>query len=162
MWTRSRNRITQVNRPGECLTTWTISARTPTSWRSRWPGSRTAGFFCGTMTIRLSSRVAASIARTEASRPISSGPTWPGGWTSVRNGMTGYWPAVSVCLLMVPAFVESTDTSVVVQALAQPSYQLDQLLLLVFVEVSWHVDLNRDVVIADTPRAIGDALTLES
>ena len=90
MCTRSRNRITHVNRPGECFTTWTISARTPTSWRSRWPGSRTAGFFCGMMTIRLSSRVAASIARTDASRPISSGPTWPGSWTSVRSGMTGY------------------------------------------------------------------------
>src|SRR5215203_3845076 len=97
------------------------------------------------MTIRLSSRVAASIARTEASRPISSGPTWPGSWTSVRSGMTGYCPAVSVCLL---TFQPVYDFSIVMPAFAEASYQLNQLFLRVVIEVFRHVDLDGDVVIA--------------
>src|SRR6185436_6926228 len=97
------------------------------------------------MTIRLSSRVAASIARTDASRPISSGPTWPGSCTSVRSGITGYCPAVSVCLVTTPRVY---DVSVVVPAFAQASYKLDQRFLRFVIEVVWNVDLNRDVVVA--------------
>src|SRR6185436_8278867 len=97
------------------------------------------------MTIRLSSRVADSIARTDASRPISSGPTWPGNCTSVRSGITGYWPAVSVCFVTTPRVY---DVSVVVPAFAQASYELDQRFLRFVIEVVWNVDLDRDVVVA--------------
>src|SRR6266436_2207017 len=95
------------------------------------------------MTIRLSSRVAASIARTDASRPISSGPTWPGSCTSVRSGITGYCPAVSVCLVIRAYFLQSTLAS-----LPQPLYELDELFLCFIVEIAGNVDLHRDVVIA--------------
>src|SRR5215510_922014 len=110
------------------------------------------------MTIRLSSRVAASIARTDASRPISSGPTWPGSWTSVRSGMTGYCPAVSVCLVTTPRVY---DVSVVVPAFAQVSCELEQEFLGVVIELDGHVDLYGHVVVAMATRMVGHALTAQ-
>src|SRR5262245_16882510 len=111
------------------------------------------------MTIRLSSRVAASIARTDASRPISRGPTWPGSCTSVRSGITGYWPAVSVCFVTTPRVY---DVSVVVPAFAQPSYELDQCFLCFVIELVWNVDLYRDVVVAHASGTVRQSLAAQA
>ena len=102
IFTRRVKRKTAVKRPGECLMTETISASTPTSTRSRGAMSRRSGSRWGMTTSWLSSREAASIARIEASRPISSEATRPGRCISVRSGRTGNWPWAGAGLVMVP------------------------------------------------------------
>ena len=66
--------------------------------------------------------------------------------------MTGYWPAVSMCLVTTPRVY---DVSVVVPAFAQASYELDQEFLGLVIELVWNVDLYRDVVIAVAAGAVG-------
>src|SRR5438477_9854955 len=72
--------------------------------------------------------------------------------------MTGYWPAVSLCLVTTPRVY---DVSVVVPAFAQASYQLDQEFLGLVIELVWNVDLYRDVVIAVAAGAIRDSLAAQ-
>src|SRR5438105_7447424 len=112
------------------------------------------------MTMRLSSRVAASIARTDASRPISSGPTCPGSWTSVRSGMTGYWPAVSVCLVIESSRVY--DVSFVSAVLAQALNELHEEFFRVVIQLARDVDLHGHEVIACTSGAAHDTLSAQA
>src|SRR5215470_5560843 len=72
--------------------------------------------------------------------------------------MTGYWPAVSMCLVTTPRVY---DVSVVVPAFAQASYELDQEFLTLVIELVWNVDLYRDVVIAGATCAIGYSLAAQ-
>src|SRR4029078_11367529 len=73
--------------------------------------------------------------------------------------MTGYCPAVSVCLVTTPRVY---DVSVVVPAFAQASYELDQGFLGIVIELVRNVDLYGDVVVAGAAGVIRHALSAQA
>src|ERR1041384_5024131 len=72
--------------------------------------------------------------------------------------MTGYWPAVSLCLVTAPRVYK---LSVVVPAFAQASCELAQEFPCLVIELVGHVDLYRHVVIALAAGAIRHSLAAQ-
>src|ERR1041384_156502 len=72
--------------------------------------------------------------------------------------MTGYWPAVSLCLVTAPRVYK---LSVVVPAFAQASCELAQEVPCLVIELVGNVDLYRHVVVALAAGAIRHSLAAQ-